>query len=50
MERLVKDGKLGFKSGEGFRKWMPEQQAALRLKVVQHLKAARANDAKDDGT
>ena len=36
-----KDGKLGFKSGEGFRKWSAEQQAALREKVLQHLKKSR---------
>ncbi len=39
LRRLVADGKLGFKSGEGFRKWSAEQQAALRAKIMQHLKS-----------
>jgi 3-hydroxybutyryl-CoA dehydrogenase len=45
LEALVSSGKLGFKSGEGFRKWSSAQQAALRAKVQQHLKQARASDA-----
>src|SRR2546423_3916646 len=44
LEKLVAAGKLGFKSGEGFRIWSAEEQALLRSKVVQHLKKARAND------
>jgi len=45
LEALVAKGKLGFKSGEGFRKWSAEEQAALRAKVVQHLKNARMNES-----
>jgi 3-hydroxybutyryl-CoA dehydrogenase len=41
LQRLVADGKLGFKSGEGFRKWSAGEQAALRAQVMQHLKASR---------
>jgi 3-hydroxybutyryl-CoA dehydrogenase len=43
LEKLVKDGKLGFKSGEGFRKWSAEEQAALRKRVFEHLKKARGS-------
>jgi len=45
LEALVAEGKLGFKSGEGFRKWSAGEQAALRAKVVQHLKSAQRADA-----
>jgi 3-hydroxybutyryl-CoA dehydrogenase len=45
LEALVAAGKLGFKSGEGFRQWPAEAQAALRARLLQHLKAARSRDA-----
>jgi 3-hydroxybutyryl-CoA dehydrogenase len=45
LEALVAKGKLGFKSGEGFRAWSTDAQAALRTKVLHHLKKARTADA-----
>ncbi len=44
LEKLVKEGKLGFKSGEGLMKWSPEAQAALRKKMIDHLMEMEAKD------
>ena len=46
LQRLIDAGRLGMKSGEGFRKWSPEQQAALRSRVLAHLKAMNAADGR----
>jgi 3-hydroxybutyryl-CoA dehydrogenase len=43
LRELVAAGKLGMKSGEGFQRWTPEQQAALRKRVLEHLKTLDAN-------
>jgi len=40
LDRLIDEGRLGFKSGRGFLEWPPEAQAALREKVTKHLKSA----------
>ena len=45
LKTLVAGGKLGMKSGEGFRSWTPQQQTDLRKQVVTHLKKARKDDA-----
>lgn len=44
LRQLVEAKKLGMKSGEGFRKWSAEQQAALRKRVMEHLKRARGDE------
>jgi 3-hydroxybutyryl-CoA dehydrogenase len=38
LRELVRRGKLGMKTGEGFRRWTPEQCEALRRTVREHLK------------
>ncbi len=35
--RKVEKGELGFKSGEGFRKWTPREMEACREKLQRHL-------------
>ncbi|WP_114395246.1 3-hydroxyacyl-CoA dehydrogenase family protein [Oleisolibacter albus] len=42
LRELVASGRLGMKSGEGFRRWTPEQAAALRARVSEHLKRLNA--------
>jgi len=38
LRELVSSGRLGMKSGEGFRRWSAEDQASLRQRVLAHLK------------
>jgi 3-hydroxybutyryl-CoA dehydrogenase len=46
LEALVAHGRLGMKSGEGFRTWNPDEQAALRNRVLLHLQ--KMKDMLDD--
>jgi 3-hydroxybutyryl-CoA dehydrogenase len=40
LEALIAEGRLGFKSGRGFSDWTAEQQAVLKARLTQHLKAS----------
>ena len=45
LEDKVAEGRLGFKSGEGFRVWTDEEMLELRTKLVNHLVKARRDRA-----
>ena len=41
LEEYVAAGRLGFKSGEGFRAWIPEEMTATRRRLMNHLLRAQ---------
>lgn len=46
LDELITQGRLGMKSGEGFRKWTQQEQADLRSRVLSHLKAMNAAEGR----
>lgn len=44
LDAYIASGRLGMKSGQGFLPWTPETQAALRQRVMAHLRAMNAAD------
>lgn len=46
LKKLIGEGRLGMTSGEGFRSWTPGQKSELRARVLAHLKAMNAAEAR----
>jgi 3-hydroxybutyryl-CoA dehydrogenase len=38
LQGLVREGNLGFKSGQGFKSWTEDEKAQLRARLLDHLK------------
>lgn len=49
LESCVEAGKLGFKSGEGFRTWTEEEMSALRQRLAEHLVKAQREREESGG-
>jgi 3-hydroxybutyryl-CoA dehydrogenase len=41
LEQQVQAGRLGFKTGVGFRTWTPEEMSAVRQRLAAHLLEAQ---------
>ena len=46
LKALVAEGRLGMKTGQGFRSWTAQEQQELRARVLKHLKATNAMHAR----
>jgi 3-hydroxybutyryl-CoA dehydrogenase len=44
LDRLLAEGKLGMRSGEGLRRWSPEEAEATRKRLARHLRTKLAED------
>jgi 3-hydroxybutyryl-CoA dehydrogenase len=43
LRKRVEDGRLGMATGEGFRRWTPEQADETRRRMLEHLRAAASD-------
>ncbi|WP_428392838.1 3-hydroxyacyl-CoA dehydrogenase family protein [Lichenicoccus sp.] len=48
LSRIVAEGRLGMKAGQGFKNWTPDEADSVRQALTQHLKAARERDDPGD--